>query len=97
MKKTIKVGYIGLGSRGFGMIDACFSKMNDVEVAYVCDLYDERLEKTVKLFEERNIPAPKTTKDYREILKDETVDAVINMAGWNVHVEITIASLLAGK
>ena len=97
MKSTIKVGYIGLGSRGYGMLSVCFGKMTDVEIAYVCDLYDERLEKTVKYFTDNGLPAPKVTKDYREILADESVDAVINMAGWNVHVDITVDCLLAGK
>lgn len=97
VKNIIKVGYIGLGSRGFGMLSECFAKMTDVEIAYVCDFYDERLEKTVNLFKENNIPAPKTTKNYKDILEDESIDAVINMTGWNAHVEITIQSLLAGK
>ena len=97
MKNSIKVGYIGLGSRGFGMLKDCFAKMKDVEITYICDFYDERLEKVINLFKENDIPLPKITKDYKEILSDESVDAVINMTGWNAHVKITIDSLLAGK
>ena len=97
MKDTIRVGYIGLGSRGYGMLSACFGEMNDVEIVYVCDNYDERMEKAVNFFKEKNLPTPKTTKDYREIIADETIDAIINMTGWNSHVDITVASLLAGK
>ena len=97
MKEKIRVGYIGLGSRGYGMLSGCFGKMTDVEIACVCDLYDARIEKTLKFFEEQGLPAPKTTKDYREVISDESLDAIINMTGWNGHVDITIASLLAGK
>ena len=40
MKNTVKVGYIGLGRRGMGMLEKCFSEMKDVEVTYLCDVDD---------------------------------------------------------
>jgi predicted dehydrogenase len=97
MKDVIKVGYIGLGARGYSMIKHCFGKMNDVEVVYICDLYDDRIEKTLEFFRDNQLPIPKVTKDYREVIADESVDAVVNLTGWNGHVDITLASLLAGK
>ena len=68
MKEKIKVGYIGLGARGYGMLSACFGKMTDVEIAYVCDLYDERIEKTLNFFKEQGLPAP-SSRVLRRVLR----------------------------
>lgn len=97
MKDKIRVGYIGLGHRGCSMLFESFAQMTDVEIAYICDLYDDKIEKAVNFFKEDGLPVPTVTKDYREIIADDTVDAVINMTGWPEHVTITKASLLAGK
>ena len=98
MKEKIKVGYIGLGRRGIGMLKSCFSKMPDVEIAYLCDLYEERIDYAVQTyFSEEGKAVPARTTDYHEILQDETVDAVIIMTDWASHARIAIDSALAGK
>ena len=98
MKEKIKVGYIGLGRRGIGMLKSCFSKMPDVEIAYLCDLYEERIDYAVQTyFSEEGKAVPARTTDYHEILQDETVDAVIIMTEWASHARIAIDSALAGK
>ena len=96
-KDVVKVGYIGLGARGHNMLVNCFAKMNDVKIVYICDLYDDRIERVLKFYRENGLEIPNATKDYRDIIKDGDVDAVINMTGWESHYEITKASLLAGK
>lgn len=37
MKEKIKIGYIGLGRRGFGVLKGNVSDMDDVEIAMICD------------------------------------------------------------
>ncbi len=96
-KDTVRVGYVGLGARGYSMLVKCFAAMTDVEITYICDFSDDRIEMALKHFEENNLPAPKVTKNYKDILNDDSVDAVINMTGWNSHVDVTKDSLLAGK
>ena len=39
MKETVKIGYVGLGCRGKGMLKKCFAQMADVEIAWLCDVY----------------------------------------------------------
>ena len=58
MKEKIKVGYIGLGRRGFGVLNACVSNMSDVEVAAICDLEDWKLERTKKMLLEKALETP---------------------------------------
>ena len=52
-KKTkVKVGYIGLGRRGYSMLSRCFANMADVDFAWVCDLSQEKLDRAVKTLTE---------------------------------------------
>ncbi|MBQ5800983.1 MAG: hypothetical protein IIW20_03765, partial [Clostridia bacterium] len=68
MKNTVKVGYIGLGRRGMAMLEKCFSEMKDVEVTYLCDVDDEKMQKGKNLLEEKGKVTPKLTENYLDIL-----------------------------
>ena len=97
MKEKIRVGYIGLGRRGYGMLKRCFAEMGDVEIKTICDQNPNAFEKSLAMFAEKGMPTPAVTTDYHEILADPAIDAVIVMTGWNTHVPIAIDALRAGK
>jgi len=96
MKDTIKVGYVGLGRRGTGMLKRCFSLMADVEITFICDLIEDRMTNAAAILAENGKPAPIMTTDYEEILRSD-VDAVIIMTGWDSRPDMARRSLLAGK
>ena len=95
--EKVRVGYVGLGTRGYNMLSHCFGMMKDVEIAWVCDLESAKIDKAVEFLKGEGRPAPKTTTNYREILADSDVDAVINMTSWDMHVQITVDAMRAGK
>lgn len=98
MKEKIKIGYIGLGRRGFNdILKKELFLMSDVEITTICDLSVERIQRVLKHAEEIGYPLPKTTTDYRDILNDPEIDAVMIMTGWRGRPEIAKQSLLAGK
>lgn len=97
MKEKIKIGYIGLGRRGMAVLHNNIVYMNDVEVAYVSDLSQKRMEKAVELIRERMGNTPEAVEDYRTILSDESVDAVFIMNGWDGRVAMAIEAMRAGK
>lgn len=97
MKEKIKIGYIGLGGRGLNVLQENFIIMDDAEVKYLCDLQDARLQIAVDLYKEKGKPIPITTKRSDDIMEDPEVDAVVIMTGWNTHIELAKASMLAGK
>ena len=97
MKEKIKLGYIGLGRRGMAMLKNCFAEMKDVEISWICDIDVSKMKEASDFLAEKKLPAPRITEDYREILKDSSVDAVAVMTGWNMHVQCAIDSLKAGK
>ena len=97
MKEKIRVGYVGLGKRGSGMLKRCFAQMADVEVAYLCDLSRERMEKGQQYLLDNGREPAVLTANYQDILQDPTVDAVILMTGWDNRPELAKQSMLAGK
>ncbi|MBQ8356652.1 MAG: Gfo/Idh/MocA family oxidoreductase [Clostridia bacterium] len=97
MKESIKIGYVGLGCRGRNVLKNCFSQMADVEIAYLCDLSEERLEKGQQYLLDRGKAPAVLTREYEDILKDPTVDAVMLMTGWDGRPQMAKEAMLAGK
>ena len=94
--KKIKIGLIGLGQRGKGLLKTIF-EMDDVEVVAVSDTYEDRVLQVQSLVQEIHGNLPMGTTDYREVLKLSEIEAVIISAAWEAHVEIAVASMRAGK
>lgn len=97
MKDQIRIGYIGLGRRGTGVLRECFSKMKDVEVAALSDLSENRMQEAVTIVKENGGYEPKMVKDYHEILSDPAIDAVIIMVSWSGRPQIAMEAMRAGK
>ena len=96
-KQIVRVGYIGLGRRGTSMLKRCFAEMKDVEIVWICDLKPEKIKEGLQILAEAGRPVPKTSVDYRDVLADASVDAVLIMSGWDSHVQISLDSMRAGK
>jgi len=88
---TIKVGMIGLGWRGREILTA-LTKMKTAEVTAVCDTYGAYLKRSAKF-----APNAKQLADYKAILDDNEIRAVIVATPTHKHKEIVQAALKAGK
>lgn len=91
-KDDIRCGFIGIGGRGFGVLQAT-NKSPGVRVTALCDISDDHLARAAK---EVAADEPKTFKDYREMLKFEELDAVYIATPCNLHAEMAMAVLAAG-
>ena len=88
----VRLGVIGAGDRGRGDM-GLFLKNPTVEVAALCDIWDENLAKA-----RENLPArPGEHLDYRELLDRKDVDAVLIATPDHWHTAMTIAACQAGK
>jgi predicted dehydrogenase len=107
----IRVGFIGIGNRGTQVMDL-FRAEPDVEVAALCDVYqpylDRDLSKVNPRFKElmgdkvpkmgENFPASVAKyTDYRKLLEDKSIDAVMIATPDHWHAIQTIDALKAGK
>lgn len=97
MKKTIKVGWIGLGMRGTWLLQLIIRNMKDVEITAVCDLYEDRAEHAAELVEQKFGKRPIVTTKYEEVLAIADINAIINTTSWESHMNISIASMEANK
>ena len=96
-KEKIKIGYIGLGRRGYDVLRTSFSVMPDVEVAMLCDTYKPCLEKAQELLKENGGYEAVLTTNADDIFANPEIDAVIIMTGWDDRVELVKKSMRAGK
>ncbi|PHR95401.1 MAG: dehydrogenase [Leeuwenhoekiella sp.] len=88
----VRLGIIGTGARGSGLI----SVINDIEgldVVACCDILSIRLEEGLK----RAKGTPKAYTDYRKLLEDKEVDAVLVATPFSTHGPIELEALAAGK
>jgi predicted dehydrogenase len=89
--QRVRVALIGCGDRGKYLADI-FAKRNDVELAYVADCHQKRLVVAAKQFQ-----GAKAVGDYRTVLDDPAVDAVILATPVHWHAPGTIVACEAGK
>jgi predicted dehydrogenase len=90
--ERIHVGYIGLGNRGDQVHDA-FLEHGDQETVAVCDLREDYLDLAVK----KSRATPKRYSDYRQVLDDKGVDAVVIATPDHWHAIMFIEACRAGK
>lgn len=88
----IQVALIGSGKMGQGDARAV-TGIDGVQLVAACDLYDGRLTRLKELYGEDL----RTTKDYREVLDDASIDVVIIATSDHWHSTITVDALNAGK
>ncbi len=89
----VRVAQIGLGTRGDNLIRAAASSQA-CKVVALCDVYQPHLRKGVELC---NNPDVKTYVDYKELLKDPQVEAVIIVTPDHWHEQMLLDAVAAGK
>ncbi|HBR31394.1 MAG TPA: glycosyl hydrolase, partial [Clostridiales bacterium] len=97
MNKKVKLGVIGLGCRGHGILDGTLLKMENVEITGVCDLYQDRADEGFRLVKQATGKSVLCSTDYKDIIASNDVEAVIVMTAWESHIEIAITAMKAGK
>ena len=92
MAAQLGVGVVGLGFVGAGAHLHSFRKLKQANLAAVCDLNEKTLAKKAK---RHDVSA--TYTDYRKMLEDPNVDAVVVSVPTDHHARIAIDALQAGK
>lgn len=89
----LRLGIIGAGRIGKVHCESIGRYVKDAVVACVADPFmNAETDKTVKA-----LGAEKVTKDYREILADKSIDAVLICSSTDTHAKISIEAIEAGK
>ena len=93
----LKVGIIGLGSRGFSLLKEIILPIDTIEVTAVCDSYEDRAKEGADEVEKKYGHLPFFTTDAYEIIRNEQVEAVVISCAWESHIPLAIAAMKAGK
>lgn len=92
----IHIGVIGC--KGMGWSDTrSLLNMSDIDVVGICDVDQNVIEDRLKGYAELRTNTPKTYTDYRELLKDESIDAVVIGSPDHWHCKQMIDAVMAGK
>lgn len=91
----IVIGVMGLGGRGTGLA-GMFAERPDVRIKYLCDP-DERRHAQARRVVEAHGHKAECVKDFRRMLEDREVDAVVNATPDHWHGLGTLLACQAGK
>ncbi len=93
----ILLGVIGAGGRG-NLVMETFQKDPSVRVAAVCDVYEPNLERAISAAARaQGGDAPKAYRNYKQLLEDKAVDAVLIATPEHWHHRMVLDALAAGK
>ncbi len=91
----LRIALVGCGGRG--RLDARCAVVNGAEIAWLCDLRDDRLADAAKFLAEVQDRPIKQTKSMAEVYADKDVDAVIIATPDHWHAPASILACQAGK
>jgi predicted dehydrogenase len=90
----IRLGAIGVGGRSRKTLVPIHQKQPDTEFVAICDVYEPHLLRTAS---ENGMKNVKQVSDYRAILDDKTIDAVVIGAPDHWHAKMVSDAVAAGK
>lgn len=90
--EKLKCGVIGLGRLGYRHASNIASGIANASLVAASDVYQPSLDKLVG-----NFPTVKTYTDYKELLKNDDIDAVIIATSTETHAEVLEAAIKSNK
>lgn len=92
----ITLGVIGSGGRGT-FVMGVFQKDAALKVTAICDVYEPNLENAVSVASKVAGTHPKVYRNYKELLADKDVQAVLIATPEHWHYQMVLDALAAGK
>ena len=94
MEKTLNIGIIGCGGIANGKHMPSLQKIEQVRMVAFCDIIES---KAIEAAEKFGVEGAKTYTDYKELLKDESIDVVHVCTPNRSHSFISVDAMRAGK
>lgn len=95
----VRVGVIGVRNRG-KQLTGWLAAMPDVELVALCDVDESQFEPALHVIREHapsRSALPRVVTDYRQLLDDSQIDAVVIATPDHAHAPLTVAACAAGK
>lgn len=98
--RKARIGVIGVGSQGGGIVQG-LTYQHDVDIIAVCDINPERIAYVQKMVVDAGGAEPtgysNGPKDYINLLERDDIDGVVIATPWELHTEMTLATMKNGK
>ncbi len=98
--EKVRIGFIGLGSRGPGAVER-MSHVENVEIVALCDQYPDRVDKCQKILARNGFPEATGFSGSKEIWKDlcnrPDIDLVYICTPWSLHTPMAVYAMEQGK
>jgi predicted dehydrogenase len=96
----VRIGFVGLGNRGPGAVER-MSNIENVEIAALCDVFDDRVEKCQKILEKHELPRAKSYSGSKEVWKEmfqnPDLDLIYITTPWSWHTPMAVFAMENGK
>jgi predicted dehydrogenase len=94
--ERVRLAVVGVNGRGTELARG-FARQQNAEIVAICDVDDATLAKPVEAVEKASQKAPRTEKDFRKLLDDKSIDALVVATPDHWHALITVMACQAGK
>lgn len=94
--ETVRVGIMGAGGRALSLIDS-FSRNKSVQVVAIADIDSSRFPAAVETTEKNQGTKPRIERDFRRLIDDKSIDALVVGTPDHWHAIPTILACQAGK
>lgn len=91
---VLHIGLAGLGNRGQELLKLALLGRDNVKIACVCDVYEDRVQAAVDLIEQMDGYRPLGVTSYEQMLAQKP-DAVVIATPWETHIPFAIAAMKA--
>jgi predicted dehydrogenase len=96
----VRIGFVGMGMRGPGAVER-MSHIEGVEIAALCDQYDDRVEAEQKVLEKKGLPRAKSysgSKDaWKQMCENPDLDLIYITTPWSWHTPMAVYAMEHGK
>src|SRR5690554_324592 len=97
---TVRVGFIGLGSRGPGAVQR-YVHIPGAKIVALCDIYEENVEKTQAILDKAGLPRATgysgSEDAWKQLCESDQVDLVYIATDWKNHAKMMIYAMEQGK
>ena len=96
---TVRVAFIGVGSRGKGAVRR-YTFLEGVKIVALCDVVPENLDQAQEILQKGGLPQADIysgPEDWKKVCEREDVDLVYVCTHWDLHTPIAVYAMEQGK
>jgi hypothetical protein len=95
-RDLVRVGFIGVGGRGFGQLNEVLA-VEGSQITAVSDASEEFALRAKDAVEKANQPTPAVEQDWHKLCERDDVDIVYICTPWDLHVPMAVYAMECGK